>query len=140
MVPLQDVHDFLVRCIGEEVKTAHAVQENINGECPASWYLDSPPFSTLILASAEGVDFDAGTPERAAFVVLNDPVHALRFLHYLRWTVKQHEPVLLAAEKDGEMVPMEACPIDGAECEPLLRMAAELFADRPRFKREWRVQ
>lgn len=141
MVSLQEVHDFVVKCILEEGKIAHAVQANLDGEWPASWWQGAgPDFSTLILAGPEGPDFDAGTPERAAFVVLNDPVRVLSFLDYLRWTVKQHKPALVAAEKDGETIPMEACPIDGAECEPLLRMAAEIFAGRPGFKRDWRVQ
>ncbi|MCM2518309.1 DUF6221 family protein [Streptomyces sp. NPDC017966] len=146
MVQLQEVHDFVVKCIVHEGKVAHAVQPNLDKEWPAVWYqgagsADAPPdFSTLILAGPEGPDFDAGTPERAAFVVLNDPAHALSFLDYLRWVVKQHEPVLQAAEKDGETIPVEVCPIDGSECETLRRMASELFHQRPGFKREWRVQ
>ncbi|MGZ9934959.1 hypothetical protein ACXNSR_34360 [Streptomyces sp. NC-S4] len=134
------MHDFVAKCIVAEGKIAFAVQADLNGERPASWWQGAgADFSTLILAAPDGPNFDAGTPQRAAFVVLNDPAHALRFLDYLRWTVKQHEPVLVAAEKDGETIPMEACPIDGAECEPLLRMAVELFAGQPGFKSDWRV-
>lgn len=141
MVSLQEVHDFLVKCIGEEVKTAHAVQPNLDGEWPASWWQGAgPDFSTLILAGPEGPNFDAGTTERAAFVVKNDPVHVLRFVDYLRWTVKQHEPVLVPAEENGETIAVEVCPIDGAECETLHHMAAEIFHDHPDFKREWRRQ
>lgn len=140
MVPLQKVHDFVVKNILKEVKTAHAVQPNLDGEWPARWYqgagspADPPDFSTLILAGPEGPNFDAGTPERSAFVVLNDPVHVLGFLDYLRWTARQHEPTLVPAERNGETIPVEACPIDGDECQPLLLMA-ELFEGWDDFKR-----
>ncbi len=145
MVQLQQVHDFLVRCIGEEVKTAHAVQPNLDGEWPAVWWQgagsadDPPDFSTLILAGPEGANFDAGTPERAAFVVRNNPAHVLRYVDFLRGIVKQHEPVLAPAEQDSMTIPMVVCPIDGEECETLLAMVNEIFHDHPRFKPEWRI-
>lgn len=138
MAQLQELHDFLVRCIVEELKIAHSVEENIDGEWPAEWYQGGGSFPTYILASATGPDFDAGTPARAAFVVRNDPAHVLKYLDYLRWTVKQHEPVLTAAEQDSETVAMEVCPTDGEECEPLLQMAS-IFADRPGFKKDWQL-
>lgn len=107
LVGLQEVYSFVRKCLIEESKIAHAVQPNLDGEWPATWWQgDGPDFSTLILAGPEGPDFDAGTPERAAFVVRNDPAHALRFLDYLAWMTKQHEPTLADAEKDGQTIPM----------------------------------
>ncbi|WP_250293256.1 DUF6221 family protein [Streptomyces atroolivaceus] len=139
VVALQEVHDLTLKCVLADGKAAHAVQANLDGEWPATWYQGAgPDFSTLILAGPEGPNFNAGTPERAAFVVLNEPVHVLGLVDYLRWTCSQHEPVLMPAEQDGQTVPMMVCPIDGEECESLLRVA-EIFADRPGYKREWRL-
>ncbi|MFG3165454.1 DUF6221 family protein [Streptomyces sp. NPDC048232] len=138
---LQEVHDFLARRITEESKIGHAVQPNLDGEWPAVWYQGAggadDEFETLILAGPEGPNFDAGTRERASFVVLNDPAHVLDFTGYLRWTVANHKPVLQPAEENGETIDVEACPIDGAECEPLLRMA-NIWERHPSFKRKWR--
>jgi hypothetical protein len=135
---LREVHDFLAERITEESKIGHAVQPSLDGDWPAIWYQGAAPdFSTLILAGPEGPDFDAGTTERATFVVLNDPAHVLDFTGYLRWTVANHKPVLQPAEENGETIAVEVCPIDGAECEPLLRMA-NIWERHPSFKREWR--
>ncbi|WP_399553973.1 DUF6221 family protein [Streptomyces anulatus] len=141
-VSLREVHDFVVKCIVEDSKMGLDVQPNLDGEWPAVWYqgagspADPPDFSTLILAGPEEPDFDAGTPERAAFVVRNNPAHVLQLTGYLRWTCANHEPVLQPAGVSGETA-MEVCPIDGAKCKPLLRMA-KIFQDRPGFKEEWR--
>ncbi|MFF9212877.1 MULTISPECIES: hypothetical protein [unclassified Streptomyces] len=69
--------------------------------------------------------------------MLNDPAHVLEVTGYLRWTVANHKPVLQPAEENGETIAVEVCPIDGAECEPLLRMA-QICEEHPEFqKREW---
>ncbi|MFE0645922.1 DUF6221 family protein [Streptomyces sp. NPDC058877] len=137
---LQEVHDFLVRRILEESKIGHAVQPNSDGVWPAVWYQgaggDNDEFETLVLAGSEGPDFDAGTRERAAFAVLNDPAHVLELVGYLRWTVANHKPVDQPAERSGETIAVEVCPIDGTECEPLLRMAA-IWENHPEFKKDW---
>ena len=139
---LREVHDFLARRTTEESKIAHQVQPNLDDVWPAVWYQgagsseDPPDFSTLILAGPEGPNFDAGTRERATFVVLNDPAHLIDFTGYLRWTVANHKPVLQPAGQHGE-TSVEVCPIDGAECEPLLRMA-QIWKAHPKFKKkEW---
>lgn len=141
MGKLRAVHDFLARRIVEETSIAYAVQPNLDGDHPAIWYQGAggadDEFETLILAGPEGPNFDAGTRERAAFVVLNDPAHVLDFTGYLRWTVADHKPRLQPAEKNGETIAVEVCPIDGAECEPLLRMA-KIWEHHPEFRREWR--
>ncbi|MBR7825782.1 hypothetical protein KDK95_05640 [Actinospica sp. MGRD01-02] len=139
VVPLQDLYDFVVMCILEDGKVAHAVPESEVGEWPASWHVSSAPDMATRVLAGPGVDFDASTPEIATFTVRNDPVQVLGFLGYLRWTAAQHKPVLAAAEQGNETIPMMVCRIDGEECEPLLRMA-QLFDRRPGFKREWRVQ
>ena len=140
MGQLQDVHDFLAKRITEESIIGHRVQPSLDGDWPAVWYQGAggadDEFETLILAGPEGPDFDAGTRERATFVVLNDPSHVLEFTGYLRWTVANHKPVLQPAGQYGEIA-VEACPIDGAECEPLLRMA-QIWKSHPEFKKkEW---
>jgi hypothetical protein len=137
---LREVHDFLAKRITEESIIGHRVQPNLDGDWPATWWQgacspeDPPDFSTLILAGPEGPNFDAGTRERATFVVLNDPAHVLEFTGYLRWTVANHKPELQPAGQYGETA-VEVCPIDGAECEPLLRMA-KIWEAHPEFKKE----
>ncbi|MER5737335.1 DUF6221 family protein [Streptomyces sp. NPDC002262] len=140
MGQLREVHDFLARRIVEEGMIGDAVQPGLDGDWPAVWYQghggDNDEFESLILAGPEGPDFDAGTRERARFVVLNDPAHVFKLLGYLRWTVANHKPVDQPAERDGETVAVEACPIDGTECEPLLRMA-DMWKHHPEFKKDW---